>query len=54
MVAQASDLEEATVLVVEDDPTLLSTLTYNLRREGYRVLRASDGEASIAIARQEG
>jgi two-component system OmpR family response regulator/two-component system alkaline phosphatase synthesis response regulator PhoP len=53
MVAQSGELEEATVLVVEDDPTLLSTLTYNLRREGYRVLRASDGEAALTVARQE-
>lgn len=54
MVAQVGEIEEATVLVVEDDPTLLSTLAYNLRREGYRVLRAADGESALAIARQEG
>ncbi len=45
--------EQATVLVVEDDPTLLTTLTYNLLREGYRVLTAADGEAGLALARQE-
>jgi DNA-binding response OmpR family regulator len=45
--------EQATVLVVEDDPTLLSTLAYNLRREGYRVLTAADGETGLALARQE-
>jgi DNA-binding response OmpR family regulator len=43
----------ATVLVIEDDPTLLSTLGYNLTREGYRVLTASDGEQGLAIARRE-
>jgi two-component system phosphate regulon response regulator PhoB len=45
--------EQATVLVVEDDPILLSTLNYNLLREGYRVLTAADGEAGLALARQE-
>jgi DNA-binding response OmpR family regulator len=45
--------EQITVLVVEDDPILLSTLAYNLRREGYRVLTAADGEAGLALARQE-
>lgn len=44
----------ATVLVVEDDQTLLSTLSYNLRREGFRVLTAADGEAGLALAQREG
>jgi DNA-binding response OmpR family regulator len=47
------DRESATVLVVEDDPTLLSTLAYNLTREGYRVLTAADGESALAIAAGE-
>ena len=46
-------VEVATVLVVEDDPTLLSTLAYNLSREGYRVLTAADGENALALARRE-
>ena len=41
------------VLVVEDDPTLLSTLVYNLSREGYRVLTAVDGESALVVARRE-
>lgn len=48
------DRERATVLVVEDDPILLSTLSFNLTREGYRVLTAGDGESGLAIARREG
>ncbi len=44
----------ATVLVVEDDQTLLSTLSYNLRREGFRVLTATDGSAGLAAAEREG
>lgn len=53
----AADLatsESATILIVEDDPTLQSTLTYNLLRSGYRVLSAGDGEAGLAIAHREG
>jgi DNA-binding response OmpR family regulator len=49
-----TDRETATILVVEDDPTLLSTLAYNLTREGYRVLTAADGEASLEVAQREG
>jgi len=40
------------VLLVEDDPTLLDTLEYNLVKEGYAVTRASDGEAALEAARQ--
>jgi DNA-binding response OmpR family regulator len=40
------------VLVVEDEPTLLETLAYNLSRQGYQVDTAEDGEAALQIARQ--
>ncbi len=46
-------LEEATILLVEDDPVLRSTLAYNLSREGFRVLTAADGEAGLEQARRE-
>ena len=45
--------ESATILVVEDDPTLLSTLAYNLRREGYTVITAGDGETGLKFARKD-
>jgi two-component system OmpR family response regulator len=41
------------VLVVEDDANLLETLKYNLRKEGYDVVTASDGEQAIEVARRE-
>src|SRR5688572_16697459 len=47
------DREETTILVVVDDPTLLSTLSYSLSRLGYRVLLAADGETAVATARRE-
>jgi DNA-binding response OmpR family regulator len=42
-----------TVLVVDDEPTLVATLKYNLEREGYRVVSAGDGERAITLARSE-
>jgi DNA-binding response OmpR family regulator len=39
------------VLVVDDEPTLVATLKYNLEREGYHVITASDGEAGLSAAR---
>jgi len=39
------------ILVVDDEPTLVATLKYNLEREGYQVITASDGEAALSEAR---
>jgi DNA-binding response OmpR family regulator len=41
------------VLIVEDDANLLETLKYNLRKEGYNVVTAGDGEQAVTAARQE-
>ena len=38
------------ILVVEDEPTLLETLAYNLQRQGYTVLTASNGFDALKIA----
>ncbi|MCQ8771219.1 response regulator transcription factor [Streptomyces telluris] len=43
-----------TVLVVEDDPGVRSTLDQLLRFEGYRVLLASDGLEALGLLEQEG
>jgi DNA-binding response OmpR family regulator len=39
------------VLVVDDEPTLVATLKYNLEREGYQVVTAADGESGLSAAR---
>jgi two-component system OmpR family response regulator len=39
------------ILVVEDDRTLLEVLQYNLTKEGYDVLTASDGAKGLETAR---
>jgi len=41
------------ILVVDDEPTLVATLKYNLEREGYQVATATDGEAAVSVARAE-
>jgi DNA-binding response OmpR family regulator len=41
------------VLIVEDDPTLLSVLEYNLKKEGYRVITAIDGVQGLETARAQ-
>ncbi len=41
-----------TVLVVEDEPSLASTLSYNLRKNGFNVLAAADGLAGLQEARR--
>jgi len=39
------------ILVVEDEPTLVETLKYNLEREGYHVEAISDGIKALEAAR---
>ena len=41
------------ILVVEDEPSLVETLEYNLTRQGYKVCTARDGVAALAVARRE-
>ena len=41
------------MLIVEDEPTLLETLKYNLQRQGYEVVTASDGVEALPKARTE-
>jgi two-component system, OmpR family, response regulator len=41
------------ILVVEDDPTLLSVLEYNLTKEGFGVIKAIDGVQGLEAARTQ-
>ncbi len=43
--------EKTSILIVEDDQTLLQTLAYNLDKEGYTTYVASDGSAGLDMAR---
>ncbi len=41
------------ILIVDDEPDILEFLQYNLRKEGYTVVTASDGKQAIAVAERE-
>ncbi len=45
--------ENGTVIVVEDDPHIADLVDLYLRREGFRVLLAADGEKGMEIFKQE-
>jgi DNA-binding response OmpR family regulator len=46
-------MSEQSILIIEDDPSLLMGLTMNLRREGYRVRTASDGKRGLEELERE-
>ncbi|MGL5888767.1 MAG: response regulator, partial [Bacteroidia bacterium] len=41
------------LLLVDDEQDILEFLTYNLRKEGYHVSSATNGDDALAIARRE-
>jgi DNA-binding response OmpR family regulator len=51
MNATRTDL--GTIVVIEDDPNILDLVDMYLRREGYRVIQAADGEAGLAAIGRE-
>ncbi len=40
------------ILVADDEPTLVATVKYNLERESYQVVTATDGQSALSAARQ--
>jgi signal transduction histidine kinase/DNA-binding response OmpR family regulator len=44
--------DAALVMVVDDDPNARDLLAAMVRREGYRVIEAPDGETALALARE--
>jgi two-component system response regulator AdeR len=45
--------ENGTVVVIEDDPHIADLVDLYLRRDGFRVLLAGDGEKGLEIFTQE-
>lgn len=43
--------EKKTVLIVEDEKSIVDIIRFNLEKEGYAVLTAYDGEAGLSAAR---
>ena len=41
------------VLIADDEPSIRETVAYILECEGYRVLRAANGDEAIALVRRE-
>lgn len=38
------------VLVVDDEPSIVTLLTFNLEKEGYKVTSAADGQEGLDLA----
>jgi len=47
MTADTDGTSARTILVVEDEASLASALSYNLRKAGYTVVEARDGAAAL-------
>ena len=45
--------ENYKVLLVDDEPDILEFISYNMRKEGFQVLTASNGQEAIRIAEKE-
>jgi len=41
------------ILVVDDEPAIVTLLSYNLKQAGYEVVTATDGEAALALGLEE-
>ncbi|MEI6242531.1 MAG: response regulator [Chlamydiota bacterium] len=41
------------ILIVEDEKDIVKMLSYNLKKEGFRVIEAGDGEDAIDLAVRE-
>lgn len=41
-----------TILLVDDEPSILKVVSFRLKKEGYNVMTASDGQAAIDWARE--
>ena len=45
-------MSKTRILIIEDESAIAEGIAYNLRREGYEVTRAADGESGLAEARR--
>lgn len=45
-------MEQRTILIVEDEQPIIDIVSFNLRKEGYHVLEAMDGETGVEMALQ--
>lgn len=45
-------MKEAKILIVDDEPDIIEFLEYNLRKEGFEVFSASNGEKGLRVAQE--
>lgn len=50
---QMIDRDGKTILIVDDEKPIVDILVYNLQKEGYNTLEATDGEKAVDIALNE-
>ena len=41
------------ILVVDDEQDIVDLISYNLRKEGYSVFTATDGETALSLAAEQ-
>ena len=46
----AAAIKNATILIADDDPEILSMLSIRLQKKGYKVIEASDGLQTLQLA----
>jgi two-component system response regulator VicR len=44
---------DKTLLIVEDEKSIMDILSFNLKREGYQTIEAMDGEKGLALAKSD-
>lgn len=44
---------DKTVLIVDDEKNIVDIIAFNLKKEGYKVLKASDGEQGVRMALEQ-
>ena len=47
---EENNVDKKTILIVDDETTIVDMLVYNLQREGYETLTANDGEEAVKVA----
>ena len=52
---QQSFMEQNTkkILIADDEPDILEILEYNLSAEGYKVIKARDGDEALELSKKE-
>ena len=47
------DKEEKTILIVDDEQAIIDVLMYNLKKEGYHIIEATDGVMALNMALEQ-